>query len=812
PGHPAVIETDGTVVSYADLWNASGEVADRLRIADGEVVGVSMLRGAAVVTAMLSVLRAGGVYCPTRPDDPPAHTRRLHDRAGIRVVLREDDRGAIVADDRGGDGRVLDCDEPPVYVMWTSGSTGEPKAVVIPHRGVVRLVRDRTLAHLRPDDRVAFASNPMFDAATWEVWATLGNGATIVVVDPDDLVDAGRLRTHFARTGVTRAFLSTSLFDLHAGRDPSMFGGLRTLIVGGEPLRPRTIGAVLTSTSPPGSLVNGYGPTECTTFATGHRITVDDLHGARIPIGTPLSDTLVAIVDDRGRAVPDGEVGELWLAGGGVALGHLGPGGLEQDRFIDAAVDDDVPRRWYRSGDIARLDAQGRLDCLGRLDRQVKIRGYRVEPDEIEQVIASCEGVAEVAVIADRSSDSVRLCAFVVAAQGRAGAVEGTVDGIRRRLRAELPTYMIPTRISVVDGLPLTPNGKLDSATLLALPSRSRSGAVSVESGAPDPLVTAVIDRARVVLNQPTLGRDDDLWDAGLDSLSAIELAAAVSEVVDREIHPTDFIDHPTPSAIAGADADDRGRSAGVTDFDPSSTTDPIFVVLGRGTSPLAFRHMAHELAASDRRLVVLEAEVLRSKETGRGRVEAMAASIAAEIDRRQPDRPVLLAGWSAGGVIAAHATWLLEQGGRDVRLMLFDTIFFVRGRRAGARAAIAILTHVLRRLRDGVSRSNTPDEHGIRRTGQARLFVDQMRELQAYGAPPAISAPVANFHVTGSVAATVVTSVLPGSTAIEVGGDHNSMFDREHVASLTTRMNDWIRWTGPTGRESVNGDPRRRR
>ncbi|MFM8861076.1 MAG: amino acid adenylation domain-containing protein [Acidimicrobiia bacterium] len=818
PEHPAVIDVDGSVITYADLWRASGELSRQLPIVVGEVVGISMSRGAGVVIAMLAALRAGGVYCPTSPTDPRARTRLLQDRVGIRFVVHEDSAGAPTVEDRGGRGRVLDGDgdgdsgDRPIYVMWTSGSTGEPKAVVVAHCGVVRLVRDTSLMDLRTDDRVAFASNPMFDAATWEVWATLGNGATIVVIDQDDLLDAVRLRHRFEIAGVTRAFLTTSLFDMHVSRDPSMFGGLRTLAVGGEPLRPRTIGAVLASDTPPGELVNGYGPTECTTFATSHRIALGDVDGARIPIGTPLLDARVMIVDGDGRAVPAGEEGELWLAGRGVALGYLGPDGLEQDRFLEAVFDDDEVRRWYRTGDLVRLDERGAIDLLGRLDRQVKIRGYRIEPIEIEQAIASCDGVVEVAVVADRSSEIVRLCAFVVGNSSDADERASLVEQIRSHLRIQLPIYMHPARITVVDRLPLTVNGKLDVAALLdRQPTAPPPDATSSDATRyTDPLLTAVVDQARLVLADPILGPGDDLWEAGLDSLAAIELATALSEVLGRTIHPTKFLDHPTPAAIVAQDRSRHPRpSNGITVFDPSSAAEPIFAVLGRGTTPLVFRHVAQHLTGIGRQLIVIESGEFRPHVQGRDRIEAIAAAVAVEVESRRPDGVVLLAGWSAGGVIATHAAWLLEQRGRAVRLMLFDTIFFTRQRGERGATVMAGFRHVARRLRDALGRHTDADDHDSHRIAQATQFTRQLRELRAYGAPPPLDAPVANLHVNGSAAESIVATTFPGSTAIEVGGNHNSMFDSSNAEALVRRLDQWLATTSgnePRDRSGSDG------
>jgi len=819
PDRLAVVDTDGSTHSYRQLWDAAGDLADRLVLDEGEIVGICLPRGAAVVVAMLAVLRAGGVYCPLSPDDPPARTESLQRRVGMRFVLADGASGTTEIIDLGGRGRVLDVTtthDRPVYVMWTSGSTGEPKAVVIPHRGVLRLMRDRTFMDLGPGDRVAFASNTMFDATTWEVWASLGNGATIVVVDQPDLLDTGRLRAFLDRSGVTRAFLSTSLFDMHVVRDPSMFGGLHSLAIGGEALRPHTIGVALASATPPGEILNGYGPTECTTFAVTHRVDGADVERPRIPIGRAFHATELAIVGDDGDVVEPGAEGELWLAGEGVALGYLGPDGLEHERFVETALGDDVRRRWYRTGDLVRTGADGSLDCLGRIDRQVKVRGFRVEPAEVERVLSRCPGVVEAAVVPEPTNVSMRLSAFVVLE-----AQSADLTAVRAHLRSELPGFMVPTRIVVVDALPVTPNGKLDTASLLARTSVPVDPADDVDLF--DPQVAAVLDLVRTILDDPRIGPDDDLWDSGLDSLAVIELVDLLSPIVGSDLRPIDFVEHPSVAElVALADGSDHRRSTEVTVFNSGATGDPLFMVLGSGTSPLGLRHVAGLLAMQDRSLVVIEPDGLRSPHRADRRIEALADRVVREVRRRQPQGPLVLAGWSAGGAIATHATSVLKREGRDVHLALFDTLFFTpRDRRVTGSFSVEVLRHLVRRVRSGFAVSWARVRHSIGATNpttdhpaeidrhemladQARMFWIQLSVLRDYGPPPPIHSQVAHFHVRNSLAAPVLTSLIPDVDTIEVAGDHNSMFDAPNAPALVAAVEDWLT---RTGHEQVRND-----
>lgn len=816
PDRSAIMNADGTTVTYGQLWESATELLGRLTIQAGELVGICMSRGTGVVTAMLAVVRAGGVYCPLSPSDPEARTTALQERIGMRYVLSENASGSIDIADIGGPGRCLDARsgiDRPIYVMWTSGSTGDPKAAVIAHRGVVRLIRDRSFMDLDSHDRVAFASNPMFDATTWEVWATLGNGGMIVVINSTDLVNVDNLRHRIESTKVTRAFLTTSLFDMLATKDPSMFGGFRSIAVGGEPLRPHTIGAVLRSGNPPGELLNGYGPSECTTFATSHRITLADLEGVRIPLGRALLDTHLVIVGDDGRAVKPGDDGELWIAGDGVGLGYLGPNGIEQDHFVETAFSDGVHRRWYRSGDLARTNADGLIDCLGRIDRQVKIRGHRVEPAEIERHIAACPGIIEVAVVTDRSTSTARLLAFVIFDP----EMNSNVATIRSKINSDLPAYMIPTRFIVVDELPKTPNGKLDSASLLAFASTDlETPATNIDSPL-DPVLATVLDCVRLVIGNPKIGPEDDLWEAGLDSLAVVEAIDALSFSLDRKHDAIDFVKHPTAKQLAALDPGRHSESdSDVVIFNHASSADPIFIALGGGTSALGFRHMAAIPIENSRPIVVIEPRGLRSRRRSDQQIQSLAARVVFEVERRQPDGPIVLGGWSAGGVIATHATWILESRGREVRLVLFDTLFFVNNSRF--RQSIytkSTVTHLLSRSRSAATSSwhrvrrrsaivrifpstETSEPRQERLGDQARMFWIQMRALRSYGAPPPLEAPVVHFHVRDPLAKSVVSSVLPKSVSFEVPGDHNSMFDVPNVSALVPLLFDWLAQTDP--------------
>ncbi|WP_310970062.1 MULTISPECIES: non-ribosomal peptide synthetase [unclassified Amycolatopsis] len=551
----------GASLTYAELWRRSGRFAGELAAAGvgrGDVVGVTVPRSPELVVAVLGILRAGAAYLPVDPQAPPGRVATILGDAGARVVAGPPAANlpSLPVPDAGGGPAAPEVEltgEDVAYVCSTSGSTGTPKGVLVPHRAVRRLATGARFCTLGPGDRVANTANPAFDATTFELWNTLGNGATVVVLPTVAELPPPEWARLARDARVSAAFLTTSLFHAAAREHPAAFGFLDTLVVGGEQLDLGAVREVLAHGAP-GRLVNGYGPTETTTFATFFDCTPESLAGLdRIPIGFALQETTLAVVGEDGEPVAAGETGELLVGGAGVALGYLGRPDLTAERFVS----DETGAPSYRTGDLVRELPGGALELVGRRDRQVKLRGYRIELEEIEKAAAAVDGVAAVFVEKVGDGPSAWLAGFVLPA---AGGGPGPAE-LSAALGRVLPAYMVPARWIVLDEVPLGATGKADRAALLASLDRppgspvappgpaagSAAGVLGRPSGEPprssgEP-AGDVLERAwREVLGVTGTPADANFLDLGGNSILAMQVASRVRSGLGIVLEPADVL------------------------------------------------------------------------------------------------------------------------------------------------------------------------------------------------------------------------------------------------------------------------------
>ncbi|MGW3008156.1 amino acid adenylation domain-containing protein [Streptomyces sp. NPDC001219] len=549
----AVADGDSTL-TYAQLVSSARALAAHLRahgVGAGDSVALLMPRSARTVVAQLALWWAGAVCVPLDPAHPRARSEALAAEAGATLtvgdskLLESAELGgatlALPAEPLVDDDRLPAAEPGPdtaAFIMFTSGSTGRPKGVAVPHHAIAELVSAPAYLTLTARDRVLFHSPMTFDASTFEVWGALANGAAVVVCTAErpSFEDLAR---HVERHGVTVAFFTTALFHQLAGRRSRIFSALRTVVVGGEALSAHHARAVLRA-FPWLELVNGYGPTEATTFTTTHRVTDADCDG-QVPIGRPVAGATVHLLDDDGRPVRDGVPGELWIGGSRLAHGYTGRPELTAERFVHHSG----PGRLYRTGDLVSRRPDGLLEFHGRTDDQVKVRGFRIEPAEIEHALRERPEVADAAVTVHRPSpEDSRLAAFVVAAPGPVPRP----DALRGHLAAVLPAHLVPDEVRCVDALPLTASGKVDRRALTDLLTADGSDAPAGPLG---PLEQAVAEIWSRSLGREVTRADADFLALGGHSLLALAVTDDLREELGVELTLADFFAAPTVAGHA---------------------------------------------------------------------------------------------------------------------------------------------------------------------------------------------------------------------------------------------------------------------
>ncbi|MEX0167509.1 non-ribosomal peptide synthetase [Streptomyces sp. LMG1-1-1.1] len=556
----AVALVSGEVsLTFADLNARANALAHRLigaGVRPEEPVAVLMDRSAEQVVAVLATLKAGGCYLPLHLAHPAERMRGVMAAADARILLTDTShaghaaaRGAttvllVTENDAEAAAATRDLDRKPLpdqaaYLMYTSGSTGVPKGILVTHRNVVSLALD----HAWNDaalERMLVHSPLAFDVSTGEIWAPLLRNGHLVIAPPGDL-DARGLKDLVGRHGVTGALISGGLFRSIADDSAAAFTGMVALHTGGEVISPVAVRTVLDAA--PGLVVHPqYGPTEATLCVTHHTVARADRLTGDVPIGKPMANRRVYVLDDHLNPVPPGTVGELYLGGAGLARGYVGNPALTAERFVPDPFHG-VGARMYRSGDLARWTRDGVLMFAGRTDDQVKVRGYRIELGEIETALARQEGVARVRVIVrqDQPGDE-RLVAYVVPGEGPAPDPAALADQVRRTL----PAYMVPSAFVTLPELPLTPNGKLDRA---ALPAPEYGGGAGRAPGTPDEERLCAIFRD--ILGLERVGVDEGFFSLGGDSLLATRLRTRIRTDLGVELKAQTLVRNPTVAELA---------------------------------------------------------------------------------------------------------------------------------------------------------------------------------------------------------------------------------------------------------------------
>ncbi len=685
-------------LTYAELNARANSLAHYLRthgVGVDDIVGICVERSLEMVIAVFGVLKAGGAYLPLDPALPPARMSYMIEDARPRLVLTQEhllDRVppmaiAPVCLDR--DAALFsawpDHNPPPqtqpghlAYVIYTSGSTGKPKGTLIHHRGLINLVLAQQRAFgLRPGCRVLQWASFNFDASVSEIFTALTAGARLYLASGEAVLPGQNLLNTLLRHHIELVTLTpSSLAALPAERLPE----LKTLVVAGE----RYDHALIAPWMKRYTVINAYGPTEATVCATVYPCADD---GRRHPpIGRPIANTQIYILDAYLHPVPIGVTGELYIGGEGLARGYLGRPDLTAERFIQNPFSEQSGARMYRSGDLARYLPDGQIEYAGRIDDQVKIRGYRVEIGEIEFALAQLPFVHETVVLAQPApAGGLQLVAYVVPDEGKeADCGASTVNGLRASLRCSLPDYMVPAHFVLLDRLPVNTNGKIDRKALDAL--EWAKGDLAVNFYAP-PAIPAEKQLAALwseLLGREQIGRDENFFHIGGHSLLAVQLLARINDAFQIALPLSQLFRSPSIATLAAViDSHRPAPQLVVTLKMPTQQEQahPIWLIHPAGGTVFSYRKLADRINAAHP-VYAIQSPEIAGLANGPGDFDALCRCYMSEILRHQPEGTVYLAGWSMGGVLAFRIADFMEQAGRHVGWVgLFDSMLHEDGK-----------------------------------------------------------------------------------------------------------------------------------
>ena len=562
---PDAIAVEGPeeALTYAQLHERArrlGAALARAGVRPGDGVMIELERSVEQIVAVVAAIGLGAYYVPIDDKLPEARKSAMRAATGARVIVSRSappGEGVVTVDP----GAEAQPGPPPparapgdvAYAMFTSGSTGTPKGVLVPDRAVVRLVREQSFMTVTPADVLMTVSNFSFDASTLEIWGALLNGARLVAVADDVVRDPRLLAGELERHRVTVGFFNVSMFRRLVDAGVERLRSFHTLLVGGEAV-PEPLLRDVVRTLDPSVLVNGYGPTENTTFSCCHRLAAAPAPGTAIPIGAPIANSRAYVVDRRLRPVPVGATGEIVVGGAGLAHGYVNDATRTAQRFVPDTITGAQGARLYRTGDVGRMLRSGVIEYLGRTDDQVKVRGFRVQLGEIEHLLERQAGVDRAVVLAPETEHGRTLLGFV---ETRSAAPEE----LRRALGRIAPDWSVPSQIVVVDRFPETANRKVDRAALLAL----RRAPAPPSAAAQPPRSETELRLAAIwgaLLDVAQVGRDDAFFEAGGDSLLIVVLRDRIAAAFGVALPIRALLEHPTVATQAqllGGDAPPDG-------------------------------------------------------------------------------------------------------------------------------------------------------------------------------------------------------------------------------------------------------------
>ncbi|MBK1882111.1 amino acid adenylation domain-containing protein [Luteolibacter pohnpeiensis] len=825
PNSPAILH-EGNTWTYRELLDASWKIASDLRehgAKQGDFIAITGGSSFQWIASMIGILHTGAAYVPIDPSLPVNRKQFILEHADIRIILHAGstesesfspdriniDSESVIRRESAVEFPVHADGESPAYLLYTSGTTGSPKGVVIPQRAVTRLVRQQQYVEISKTDVFLQTASLSFDAATFEIWGALLNGAKLVLSPPSSNLDTLAQSIHSEQISIL--WLTAGLFQLMIEHHPEKLINVRYLISGGDIMSPRHARLAI-KTLPHTKLINGYGPTENTTFSTSHHVTESDLTRPTIPIGKPIANTTGYILDQELRPVAIGMPGELYLAGDGLAIGYHKNPELTLSSFIQYP---DLGRI-YRTGDRCRYLMDGSILLIGRIDSQIKIRGYRVELAELEEALLSHSQIASAK--AEARGDEVtsrQLYAWVIPVDGS----KLTPKEVISFLSSKIPSYMIPAGIGILKAFPLDKNGKTNVSSL-PLPA-------TVENAKISPVATRTEKTLKQIwsdlLGTHDIGRESNWFQLGGHSLLALQLFSRIHQELKILAPLSLLLDAPTLADLAALleRYEDHASPGVLVALSDGGDQPPLFCIHGGDGGILFYRNLTASLP-DDLPMFAIESHDLSSPEhTHLTSIQDIAGSYIQEIQAQQPAGPYRLAGYSFGGVVAHEIACQLTSAGHKVDFLgLFDTynlsepyryysplerlkVFWSQHQNLTIPARLAKL---IRRMVDGIEthwhvKSGQRKVRGIHTTEphseQRRIQVreENLRAMQSHH-PRLFQGRIVLFRATTSSDKIAwpedygwTNYAAEGVEVVRVVGRHLTIFDPENADSLGTEL-----------------------
>ena len=656
-------------------------------VTPGTRVGLCLDRSLELVVSILAVLKAGGAYAPLGSRSPSDRLTSMLDDLEVPVVLthqrfRQRLALALTRTTKAASARVicLDADEQSIggesernlripsraeavaYISFTSGSTGRPKGVCVPHRGIVRLVKNTNYACFGPSEVLLQNAPVSFDASLFEIWGSLLNGGHLVLT-PSQLPTLSELAHLIHTHGITTAWFTTGLFNQLVDELPEALGSLKQVLTGGDVASPFHIKKALKFIRQ-GVLINGYGPTENSTFSTTYTIPPDYDGTRAVPIGRPVSNTVCYILNHDLEPVPVGSAGELYVGGDGLATGYLNRPQRTAERFIPNPFGQGT--RLYRTGDQARYLPDGNIEFLGRIDQQVKIRGFRVEPGDIESKLLQHPAVRQCVVTARPGASGLKqLVAYLVTDDTSASAAPRW----QALLRRQLPDYMVPACFIRIERLPLNPNGKVDYNALPA-PERNRLRQ-NKRTEPSDGLERKLKEIWETVLKVEPISLKDNFFALGGHSLLAMRIVATIEKQLGRRISVPTVFENPTIAELAEVlgQFEQKTEGSAIIKLQPHGNRPPLVLVHGAGGGMFwGYANLARHLG-EDQPVLAFKSRGLEGLPEPES-IAGLAALYADELCRLQPQGPYYLGGYCFGGLVAYEMARRLTQSGQRIQFL----------------------------------------------------------------------------------------------------------------------------------------------